>query len=321
MNRPMRVFLNELALAEAWTATSLVRQTLADILRARQEQSALRNALYCARGMATVQTPAGIPIFQAALDLPRDMRILLLSWINKFGPFIEDDRLAIDEDLFYFECDDVTDLGLGEAARRLQSNLNAATLSPIGNEDSRFTENKLEVVHGLCEEPIDQILVPNYTDINPLVNALGNLRPDPRNWDELLKQCRDRFDLLHIGPHCDKTITYYPYKPVAGRRIIRLLDILQQIMAEKDNSGQFSPKGLELRNKYFTGKEAWFSDESESRRNQPNKFSFPDPDGKDKLVCFWHGKISNPLMRIHFDWPIESNKKHIRICYIGPKIL
>ena len=195
-------------------------------------------------------------------------------------------------------------------------------MSPIGNLTSRFGIDELEVVQGLREDPIARISVPNYTDITRLVEMLVSLSPSPKNWAELLEVCRSRFDLLHIGPNCDKTIAHFPYIPAAGRRIISILGILQQIMAEMDNAGQLSQTGLELCNKHFTGKEACFSDESESRKNQPKKFTFPDPDGGDNFVCYWHGKITTATIaiRIYFDWPVGPDKRRIRIVYIGRHI-
>ena len=82
----MRVFLNELALADAWISTSSIHQPLAAILQARQQQPVLRDALYCARGFGGVQTPAGVPLSRAAQALPRDTRVQLFEWIAKFGP-------------------------------------------------------------------------------------------------------------------------------------------------------------------------------------------------------------------------------------------
>ena len=238
----------------------------------------------------------------------------------KHGPFIEDDRQAIDDDLFYFERDDVTNLGLGEAARRICAELRAATLSPVGSERSRFSGSPLGVVHGLPEEPIAQVPVPNYTESGPLVEILRTLDPSPGNWHDFLEVCRHRFDLLHIGPHCDENLEHLPYMPAAGRRIIELLNVLQSVRAEMDPVGRLSPAGLELRNRFFAGRRAWFSNESEPRRQRPRSFTFPDPEGGNDIVCFWHGKVSTAAIRIHFDWPVESGARRLRVVYIGPHI-
>ena len=316
----MRVFLNELALADAWTSTSSVQRPLLQVLQARQHQRVLRDALYCARGMGGVRTAAGIPMFRAAQELPRDTRLQLFEWIAKHGPFMDDDRLVIDEDLFFFEDDEVTDLGLGEAARRIRAEFRAATLSPIGNDRSRFSGSSLGVVHGLPDEPIARVSVPNYTESEPLLEVLRTVVPHATNWNDFLETCRHRFDLLHIGPNCDETIGRFPYMPAAGRRIIELLSVLQRVMAEMDQTGRLSPQGLELRNRFFTGQRAWFSDESESRKRRRGKFTFPDPGGGNDIVCFWHGKISTAAIRMHFDWPVASDARRLRVVYIGPHI-
>ena len=316
----MRVFLNELALADAWESISSVHQTLNAILQARQKQPMLRDGLYCAKRFGEVQTPAGVPLSRAAQALPRDTRVQLFEWVARNGPFIEDDRQAFDEDMFFFGDDEVTDLGLGEAARRICVEYPAATLSPVVHEHSRFASSPLRVTHGLPDEPIAGVDVTNYTNLDLLAEALRTLDPDPDNWQDFLDDCRRRFDLLRIGDHCDETLAHRPYKPAAGRQIIRLLNTLQRIRGEIDHDGSLSPAGLELRNRFFTGKEARFSDESESRKREPRKFTFPDPEGGEDITCFWHGKVSTSAYRIHFEWPVKRGTKHLRIAYIGPHI-
>lgn len=316
----MRVFLNELALADAWSSPSSIQQPLKEILQARRLRPALRNKLYCAGGMSGVPTSSGMPLSQAAQKLPRDMKVQLLEWVTKRGPFIEDDRQAIDEDLFYFGDDDVTHLGLGEATRRLLAKSLAATLSPVQDEHSHFAPTRLGVVHGLREKPIAHVCVPNYIELAALAECLEALEADPKNWQDLLELCRKRFDLLLIGPHCEEVLAPYPFSPAAGRKIIKLLKTLHEIKAEMDHSGRLSPAGLELRSMFFSGERASFSDESETRKQKPGMFTFPDPGGGSDIVCFWHGKISTPAFRMYFDWPVESPARRLRVVYIGPHL-
>ena len=316
----MRVFLNELALAEAWMSTSTVQLQLAEILRARQRQPALRGALYCARGAGDVPTASGIPLSQAAQRLPRDVRVLLFEWIAKHGPFIDDDRQAIDEDLFFFGETDVTELGLGEAARRVRTETHASTFSPIGEERTRFAAESLKVVHGFPEEPIAQIDVTNFTDVESVVVELRTVGSDPTDWDELLAECRQRFDLLDIAPECDVLLGRLPYMPAAGRRIRELLSVLQHVKAEMDDTGRLSSTGIELRERFFAGKRAWFSDESPQRKQNPKRFTFSDPAGGRDIVCFWHGKVSTAALRMYFDWPAQAKPGRLRVVYIGPHI-
>ena len=316
----MRIFLNELALADAWTSTSSVHRPLNQILQVRQQEPLLRDALYCARRMGEVRNAAGIDLFRAAQKLPRDTRVQLFEWIAKRGPFIENDRQFIDEDLFFFDDVEVTDLGLGEAARRIRADLRAATLSLVGNKHSRFSGSPLSVIQGFPDEIIAEVPVPNYTESKSLVDVLRAMAPSPTNWHDFLDVCRHRFNLLHIGPHCDATLGRLPYMPVARRQIMELLNVLQRVRAEMNDAGQLSPQGLELRNTFFTGERAWFSNESESRRNRPRDFTFPDPGGGNDVVCFWHGKVSTAAIRIHFDWPVDPGARRLRVVYIGQHI-
>ena len=210
-----------------------------------------------------------------------------------------------------------------EFARRFFDRIEASLYQDcpeLGNRHSRFSGSPLAVVQGFPDEPIAQVSIANYTESGALVEVLHALDPDPTNWQEFLEACRHRFDLLHIGSHCDETLGHFTYMPAAGRRIVELLKVLQRIKAEMDNTGQLSTTGLGLRNEFFTGRRAWFSGESESRKRKPQKFTFPDPECENDIVCFWHGKVSTAAIRVYFDWPIKPGTRRIRIAYIGPHI-
>ena len=276
--------------------------------------------------MPDTEIRPGVSLAKVGRGLPRDKRELLFQWVSKKGPFIEDDRQATDDDLFLFDGEDVTCLGLGEAARRILATLPAATLSPVQDPASRFAADPLSVVHGLAEEPIDHVPVANFRETGALADALLAARPEPATWPELLAEARERFDRLHIGGHCDDILARHPYHPPGGRRILALLDVLQRLMTEMDGDGKLSRAGMELRNKFFVGKRSWFSDESEGRKNSPETFTFPDPadpadpDGTKRLVCPWHGKVSTQAFRIHFEWPVSPPVRRLRIVYIGPHL-
>ena len=267
----------------------------------------------------------GVRLAEIGGRLPRDKRGLLFQWVGKKGPFIEDDRQATDDDLFLFDGEDVTDLGLGEAARRILATLPAAkppaaTLSPVQDPASRFAADPLCVVHGLAEAPIGHVPVANFRETKALADALLAARPEPATWPELLAEARARFDRLHIGTHCDGILARHPYHPPGGRRILDLLDVLQRLMTEMDSAGRLSKDGVELQNKFFVGERSWFSGESEGRKHSPETFTFPDPGGDGTLVCFWHGKVSTPAFRIHFEWPVSPPVRRLRVVYIGPHL-
>lgn len=318
----MRTYVNELALAEACAAAEPEHIPLEALLAARYRHQVLADALYCARGLLAATVRPNLYIRDLGDKLPHDKRRLFFQWTATKGPFIDDDRQAIDQDLFLFGDDEVevTDLGLGEAARRILSSFSAATLSPVHSSTSRFAVNPLVVVHGLHEEPLAQVPVPNYLEPNALADVIQADRPESKNWPELLSEARQRFDRLCIGDHCDHILSRQPYRPPQARRILELLDVLQRLMEKMDEDGELSAEGGRLHSQFFVGKSAWFSDESESRKLSPVTFTFPNPTGPGELTCFWHGKIRSGFFRLYFEWPVESPRERLRVVYIGPHL-
>lgn len=314
------MFVNELALSEACAAASPPHRALERLLLIRKQSDLIRRVLYCAGSMSRTEVRPGLTIAAVAGSMSRDRRSLLLNWVNQKGPFIEADRLAVDDDLFYFGDIEVTELGLGEAARRILATRRAGVLSVIVNAAaSRFSESPLRVVQGFLAEPIRQLDVPNYWEASDLEEVLKGKAPTPTNWSDLLDQCRSRYDRLWIGEHCDATLKPRPYTHSVGDGITRLLDILQTVMVEMEEDGSLTPNGRRLLQQHFVGERALFSDESPSRKEaNPGRFVFPDPAGHGRLKCFWHGKVSTQFYRLHFEWPVRSPCQRLKVVYIGP---
>ena len=233
---------------------------------------------------------------------------------------MDDDRQSVELDLFVFGDDEVevTDLGLGEAARRLLSFQAAGVLSPIENPASRFAADPLIVVQGLLDDARDHVEVPNFLDVTTLVSAVRADWPNPTNWSDALQQARGRFDRLWIGTHCDASLAKHPFNPHQSRRLSELFSVLQTLMEEMGESGKLSAKGQELHQQHFVGETAWFSDESEGHKQDPGRYTYPDPSGHGRLTCFWHGKIRSDYFRMHFEWPPANPRGQIRVVYVGP---
>lgn len=313
----MRAYVNELALAEACAAANPEHAPLEALLEARRQYPALVSGLFCARNMPSTEVRPNLSLREVGGQLPPEKQRLLFEWTGKKGPFIDDDRQVMDQDLFLFGDDEVTELGLGEAARRILSSFSTAALSPVHNPTSRFAADPLVVVHGLHEEPFARVPVPNFLESAALAEAIEAEWPEPKTWAELLTRARQRFDRLCIGDHCDQNLSRKPYQPHQGRRVLELLDVLQRLMQEMGEDGELSAKGRELQNQFFVGKNAWFTDESETRKHSPERFTFPDPAGQGTLTCSWHGKIRSDSFRLHFEWPVESPREGLRVAYIG----
>ncbi len=270
--------------------------------------------------MPATEVRPNLSLRDVGRQLARDKQRLLFRWTDRNGPFIDDDRQPMDEDLFWFGKDDVTELGLGEAARRTLSSLPAVAFSPVHSQASRFAADSLTIIHGLLEEPIADVKVPNYLESAALAKSIEAEQPAPKNWGELLTQARQDFDRLCIGDHCDQILSRQPYQSHQAERILKLLRVLQELVETMGEDGELSAEGRRLHSQFFVGKEAWFTEESETRRHSPRTFTFPNPTGPGELTCFWHGKIRSGFFRLHFEWPVESPRERLRVAYIGPHL-
>ena len=284
----------------------------------------ISRALYCPGTMSSLEIRSGVTLSHVVRAMPRDVRNQFFAWITKRGPFIEHDRQSIEDDLFFFGDSEVTDGSLGEAARRIVASFRAAVFSVIYEQRSLFAADPLTVIHGFHDEPIDYVDVPNYMDGSDLASALAHVLPEPQTWNELLSNCRQLYDRLLVGSHCDEVLARRPYSPSIGRRVQELLAVLQRLMlAMNEDDGSLTEAGNRLKEQYFVGERALFSDESSSRKTDKktrNAFEFPDPGGSGTLTCYWHGKISTQYFRIHFEWPVAPPRKNLKIVYIGPHI-
>jgi len=288
-------------------------------MAARRSSKNLSLRLYCSRLTAETQAIEGERLLVSVSKLPRDEKAVILNWLGKSGPFLDDDRTDSDDDLYHLNGEDVTNLGAAEAARQCQKSNDGRLLS-LNNE--AFKNTPLEVVHGLIEEPLESVLVRNSWSLEEVKEWADGADPEPTNWAELLDVSRRRYGHLLIGDHCDEVLGGQTFYPVVSRRVLELLRVLNTISGSVDENGKLSASGEELKESHFVGKKAWFSSESEGNKKEfANDMTFPDPaDSSRSIECFWHGKIKTPQFRVHFEWPISTGTKTIKVTYIGPKL-
>lgn len=318
----MRLYVNERSLAAPHASAALVASKISGFLQSRVRHPALRRSIYCARLLPDLQLGDGQLLRAAVQSLPPPVRTLFFGWVASQGPFLDDEREEIADDLFFFEEEEVTEEGLGEAARQLLATRSAGAYSFVVDVERRFERSPLEVVRGFKAEPLAHVAVPNFWDAATAAEAIAAAAPEPASWPDLLAQCRDRFTSLLIGKHCEEVLRRHPFEPNVARRTIELLSVLQRMVENIDDRGGLSPEGLRLREQHFVGDKAWFTDESDdNKRDFLTEMTFPNPDGLGAaLTCFWHGKIKTPQYRIHFEWPIPAPYDRLRVTYIGPKI-
>lgn len=131
----------------------------------------------------------------------------------------------------------------------------------------------------------------------------------------MMVEIRQCFKDLRFANTIEETLVPYPFSKGISDRVFTLLQVLQTLVEETDSDGKLSEKGNQLLQEHFTGKKAWFTDSSEDEKNR----------FKDKLTfqgcfCPWHGKIKIQQFRIHFEWPIPTGQRYLKIVYIGPKL-
>lgn len=250
-----------------------------------------------------------------------DVRRLLLQWLTTWGPFIDDDRQAEPDDFFEFEGNDVTDQGLGEAARRVKYSESAGVFS-FRSQAIDFARTPLQVDHGLPEERYGSYDIPNVWELEKLERKARDILPAPTTWNELIGHCRQMFDRVWIADYVLTELGRETFYPNVANRTLALLSVLQEVMEGRNpRNGKFSAAAMAQWQRHTTGDKAWFTDESPGNKVEfEHALTFPDPSDLNRsLFCPMHGKIKTPQFRIHFEWPVPVGQEKLKVVYIGPK--
>jgi len=259
---------------------------------------------------------------QSALSIGRGLRPLVLGWIDRAGPFVDDDRLVEPDD--YFECMgcDITDGGLGEAARRLKAVQGAGSFSFEGGAID-FAIAPLLVTHGLVEDPIASYSVENIWEVDELSQRTEIHFPPAQSWEELVEHARARYPRVVIPDSIfqDRRLSKEPFDAVIRDRALALICHLNAYVESRAPDGAETAASREIIEKFFAGQRALFTAESTSNQREfRQELTFKDPlnEARD-IFAHWHGKISHRHFRMHFDWPIPAGE-NAKVMYLGPKL-
>lgn len=317
----MEWHINDLSLNGQFSTPQAFRKAIEPLLQLRSRDTVLRSRLYCSRLLPTRQVTANTDLRQTVFATKDKNFIgLVLSWMAKSGPFWDDDRQPNENDYFTYNTHDVTDQGLGEAARRKLIGIAANTFS-FQSTILDFATSPLPVEQGLPEVPIIIIKIDNHWKTTQLEESIQSLTIY-RCWDDVRTEIPRRFHGLILPNNVMKALLPTPFSEQVTGRIFELLHVLNNLVLETKENGKLSPTGKMLHSNHFVGKKAWFTDESSGNKIRfKQEMTFPDPDNVgDKIFCPWHGKIKTPQIRIHFQWPCPVGQKRIKVVYIGPKI-
>ena len=168
---------------------------------------------------------------------------------------------------------------------------------------------------------VDEVEVQNFWEPSTLKAALRDAEPPIESWQQLEKVCPSKFPLLRFTSRCFDQLKGKTFAPSVVNQILSRMKVLNELMDAVDSEGRRTQEGHRQYQKYFTGEKGWFSDSSDTEKREfKNKLTFRHPDKPDCfLFCTWHGKISNQLLRIHFNWPVSPGES-LYIVYIGAKI-
>lgn len=317
----MEFHVNELSLSGQFATPLDFKEALEPLLRLRHTEPLLQNFLYCSRRFHECRVMRDADFSQTVRAMGDGSFLsVVLRWLNKAGPFWDDERYPNEDDLFYYESHEVTEQGLGEAARRSIAGTHAGTFSFQGSAPP-FGCSPLSVIHGFPEDPITTVELDNCWDAEQVKKKI-EVSVRCATWPDVLGEIIRRYDGLTFADDAMEPMLPTPFSAGVRERIFERLEVLNRLVAESDDDGKFSPTGLELLNDHFVGGKGWFSDESPSNKDAFKKdltFKLPDGEG-EKALCSWHGKIKTPQTRIHFQWPRPKGQRKIQVVYIGPKI-
>lgn len=252
-----------------------------------------------------------------------DIRRLILSWLDKQGPFWDTNRQHDANDWYFTfhgtkECL-ATDSALAECAHRVLEKESAALLS-ASPSDFNFTPIHAGIRDDI--EVLDKCELPNYWDDSPLRQYLDS-STSLGTWPELCDYAVLRFANLVFSNDAFNPIIKSPFSLALCNQIIRLLDILNQLSGEMDTqTGALSPSGEEIRKTFFEGKTALFSGSTDTEKAAfKSDLTFHCPVNGDRRLFPWHGKTRvSGQYRIHFGWQKSNSADGLPVVYIGPKI-
>ncbi|MET0398207.1 MAG: hypothetical protein ABW277_15505 [Longimicrobiaceae bacterium] len=319
----MRWYINDHSLQGQFPDAPAFEAILRALLASRKRSQGLRSQLRTTRTFSAQLVTFDLTVrtaMQQSRD--RDLKIEVLSWLNKTGPFIDDDRLLEAEDYFEYAGVDVTEGGLGEAARRVKAGETASTFSFEGGKVD-FRISPLRVDHGLADDRLGIIDVANTWTVEDLTAAALSAAAPILSWRELVLSARERFPQLLIpdSVYLNSKLSREPFDAVIRDRALVLLSYLDGYMAGRLSNGEEGPRAREIVEKFFSGDRALFTGESTTNeRAFKDDLTFPDPGKGKPIFAPWHGKISHRFFRMHFEWPVPAGAQKLKILYLGPKI-
>jgi hypothetical protein len=312
----MDLFLNELSLEGQFRTPEEVLAALDGVMRMRECARHHKRKIRVAASLGDRTAAPGFS-FREIIWRTRDMNVrrAVLAWMDREGPFLEEDRLAGGGEDVVHAGRSVTTSSVAEAVCRVAIGSEAAL---TGFSPSTFDAHPL-VLELRESERVSRIEVENYWTRDKLDRRLRELQHPIGSWVDFDRAVRLDFPELVFGKDCVQ-LEGHPFNPGVAERIRKLLNMLAEMRRSISPDGSHGERWHELWKRWFAGGEL-FSDSSESEKNQFDKqLTFEHPAAPSlRLKCPWHGKVNKPKIRVHFSFPITVQTP-VYIVYVGPKI-
>lgn len=158
----MEWYVNDLSFSGQFLTPHSLKESIEPLLRLLFRRPDLKRRVLSSRTLSIRPATPAMNL-EEGVRATRDQLFIrqALGWMSSAGPFWDDDRATNPDDYFHFEGEDVTNQGLGEAARRLVLEMEATSFSFPNPHVLRFARTPLCVNHGLEEEPLGSYDVNN----------------------------------------------------------------------------------------------------------------------------------------------------------------
>lgn len=314
----MELLFNELSIHGQFEDVKTFSAAIEKLMKIRSVVKKYKRELHCHRNCQNAVVIKQIPFNKAIQQLDKNTAKAVMSWLGQAGPYWEDGRLHSGNE--YYECQQkiVTDTAIGECAFLLFSNREAQLVSMVKSD---WDNSPLSVNwHRDNLEP-KSIELTNHLSEFTLEAQLQLANPPLQSWEQFEQMCLMRFENLHFSKETFKPLKGRPFVAVAAKSFMDLLDVLSRFKASHQSGEGRTPEGHELYQEFFTGQLAWFTDSSDSEKEEFKKeMTFPHPEKSGEVLSApFHGKVKTSQMRMHFTWPVSADKP-LYILYIGDKI-
>jgi len=316
----MELFANDLSIHQQFHDIPSFRGALRGLMAMRKMAKRFGREVYCHQAFLMVEPLPDMHMQKALGQLRESERRATLRWLTRGIPRRNDDRHDIKDDLLECQGEEVTDSAVGEAAYRKLNDVESGLVS-ITPSDWNYSPVKVTWRRDTAGLEDRSTEVENWWDVTALEDRLQNAPLPIRTWDDLKSVSVKRYRRLTFADDCFEPLEGVSLEKSSMERILNLLSALDKYANAFDAGGKLTPEGKRLYQNFFTGKNALFSDSSDTEKSKfRNKLTFKHPGDPGKsLFCPWHGKERRKALRLHFSWPIRF-REPVYVVYVGPKL-